>query len=579
MVRAMRILGGPVYCLGLAGLEICIGCAPVEREYGDGTEMEAALPISEVADTTEAGDNAPTDSAQPVSLGGECQTNQQCGAAVCVDAVCCATSCAADCQSCAVPGFEGQCVAIVGGGECSSASEGAASEERAFGELPEEDSTDPVVPIPGSEQGGGVRPCPVVRSEDCLSCAIGATCSDDGQCLLPVVAGVSAGGGNSCVLESNGQVRCWGINGAGELGLGTLGDIGDNEVPSSVSPVSVGGVGVARLSTGLAHSCALSLIGEIRCWGSGAFGRLGGVDSRNVGDDEFPSDVPPVNLGCERAFGISAGESSSCALMANGGVRCWGDNSVGQLGLGHTEPVGGNQQIAALVSLGGERASQVSVGTSHACAVMTGGNVRCWGRGENGVLGGGNVDDIGDDELPSSVAVVDLGGVRVSQVAAGGFHTCALTSQGAVHCWGLNVYGELGTDSQQTIGDDEAPGTAQPVDLGGEPAVHIAVGNFVSCALMNSAEVRCWGFGFYGSLGGGNTDSIGAFTPVSSIPPVDLGGVGAVDVAVGATHTCALLANDEVRCWGENSFGQLGLGNTDSIGDDELPSSVAPVQL
>ncbi|MDH3730256.1 MAG: hypothetical protein OES13_03865, partial [Acidimicrobiia bacterium] len=197
----------------------------------------------------------------------------------------------------------------------------------------------------------------------------------------------------------------------------------------------------------------------------------------------------------------------------------------------------------------------------------------------------GNTDTIGDDETPGTVGPVDLGPGRTAVAITAGFsHTCAVLDNATVRCWGSSGSGQLGYGNTNIIGDDETPGTVGPVDLGpGRTAVAITAGRLHTCAVLDNATVRCWGSSsdfFGGQLGYGNTDTIGDDETPGSVGPVDLGaGRTAAAVTAGAAHTCAVLDDATVRCWGWGEFGQLGYGNTDNIGDDETPGTVGPVDV
>jgi len=157
-----------------------------------------------------------------------------------------------------------------------------------------------------------------------------------------------------------------------------------------------------------------------------------------------------------------AGAAHSCALLSDGTVRCWGSSAFGQLGYGNTTSIGDNESATTTVavSLGGI-ATAITAGGDHTCALLVDGSFRCWGRGVNGELGGASTRNIGDGELPSTEAVVPVGGA-VTQVSAGRTHTCAVLTTGAVRCWGNGLNGRLGLASTTTIGDDE------PASAGGD---------------------------------------------------------------------------------------------------------------
>ena len=393
---------------------------------------------------------------------------------------------------------------------------------------------------------------------------------------------VSAGGGHTCALLDNGTVRCWGFGGAGRLGYNNTDDIGDNETPGSVGPVDLGGREALAVSTGAAHSCALLENGTVRCWGFGNAGRLGYGNANSIGDNETPGSVGPVQLGGE-AVAVSAADSHTCALLDDGNVRCWGFGGDGRLGYGNANSIGDNELPSSVgpVDLGRE-AVAVSGGFAHTCALLDNGTVRCWGFGGNGRLGYGNSNSIGDNEAPGSAGPVDTGsphGAGATATSAGDDHSCALLDDGTVRCWGRGASGRLGYGNTDNTGDNETPGSVGPVDLGGREAAAVSTGAAHTCALLDDGTVRCWGSGSFGRLGYGNENSIGNNETPGSVAPVDLGGREAVAVSAGGGHTCALLDNGTVRCWGGGGAGQLGYGNTDDIGDNETPGSVGPVDL
>jgi len=401
---------------------------------------------------------------------------------------------------------------------------------------------------------------------------------------------------HSCAVLVSADVRCWGFNGDGQLGYGNRNTIGDDETPGSVGPLSpVPGRTVTAIATGDFHTCALLDDGSVRCWGYAFDGQLGYGNRDSIGDDEAPGSVGPVDLdpgpGVGRAVAISAGGRHTCAVLDNGDVRCWGLAANGQLGYGNaptgTRPVNiGDTEKPAMVepvNLGGGKAIAVSAGGEHTCAILVGGSVRCWGNGQNGRLGYGNTTMIGDDETPGSVAPVSLG-QGATAISAGDFHTCAVLNDRSVRCWGNATDGELGYVNTTWIGDDEFPSSVGPVDLDPGPgsgrALAISAGRSHTCAVLEDRNVRCWGLGVYGRLGYGNTKSIGDNEAPGSVGPVDLGaGHTALAVAAGQAHTCARLDDGNVRCWGFADSGLLGYCNKNRIGDDETPGSVGPVAL
>ncbi len=168
----------------------------------------------------------------------------------------------------------------------------------------------------------------------------------------------------------------------------------------------------------------------------------------------------------------------------------------------------------AEVDVGG-MVTQVVAGATHTCALLASGGVRCWGDSEHGALGYGNLSHVGNDESPASAGDVNVGGTVVG-LAAGDSHTWALLTTGAVRCWGYGFWGGLGYAAMNDIGDDEVPASAGDIDLGGL-AVAIASGSHHTCALLDSGRVRCWGRSSRGQLGYGHTNDIGEDeTPASA---------------------------------------------------------------
>jgi alpha-tubulin suppressor-like RCC1 family protein len=398
---------------------------------------------------------------------------------------------------------------------------------------------------------------------------------------------LDVGARDTCAVLDTGRERCWGNGSQGQPGYGNTDTIGDDETPDAAGPVDLGtGRTVSAIGSGYNHTCAILDNAQVRCWGSGAHGHLGYGNTDNVGDDETPGSVGPVNLGPGRtAVEITGGAGHVCAILDNGRVRCWGSNSSGQLGYPNTGDIGDDETPGSVgpVNLGaGRTAIAITGGGDHTCAILDNGKVRCWGTNSDGQLGYPNMGNVGDDETPGSIGPVNLGAGRTAVAITGGNdHTCAILDNGRVRCWGDNFSGQLGYPNTGDIGDDETPGSVGPVDLGaGRTAVAISAGDDHTCAALDNGTVRCWGSNSDGQLGYGNFDNIGDDESPAAAGPVNLGaGRTAVAIAAGALHTCALLDHGAVRCWGDGNDGQLGYGDTDTIGDDETPDTVGPVSL
>jgi len=229
------------------------------------------------------------------------------------------------------------------------------------------------------------------------------------------------------------------------------------------------------------------------------------------------------------------------------------------------------------VDLGtGRTATAIAVGIYHTCAILDDASVKCWGSGSRGQLGLGNTNNRGDSsgEMGDNLPTVDLGtGRSATAIAAAQYHTCALLDNKSVKCWGNTGYGQLGLGDENNRGD--APGemgdNLPAVDLGtGRTATAIATGDSHTCALLDNKSVKCWGYNGYGQLGLGDTSNRGDASGEmgDNLPAVDLGtGRTATAVAVGIYHTCAFLDDTSVKCWGINVSGQLGLGDANYRGD------------
>lgn len=388
---------------------------------------------------------------------------------------------------------------------------------------------------------------------------------------LTGINSIRLGNAHTCALFNDGSLRCWGLNAYGQLGLGSTFAYGDDEQAHVAGPVPLSGVG-AKLAVGGHHTCALLNTGLVRCWGLNTYGQLGYNTTQNVGDGEQIASFGYVNLG-GIATKLAAGGEHTCALMTTGKVRCWGRNNHGQLGYGHTNDVGDDEQPYTYgdVDLGANvTVRDITAGESHTCALLTNGSVRCWGRNSEGQLGTGSTTPIGDNEVPASVAnPVNVGG-PVRLLTAGAYHTCAILAEtDNVRCWGHNAYGQLGYNHTSNL-------TVPPGDVNvGGPVLQVAGGDLHTCALLATGTVKCWGYGNYGQLGYGNRNN--QLQPPSAT--VNIGNATAFQIATNGQHSCALLSTGGARCWGLNNYGQLGYGHTNSIGDTELPSTAPEVPM
>ena len=261
--------------------------------------------------------------------------------------------------------------------------------------------------------------------------------------------------------------------------------------------------------------------------------------------------IAPASAATSVTPRVAAGNEHTCALLTDGTVRCWGGNQYGQLGDGTLVQRPNPVAVAGL-----EGVTELSLGEQHTCALLTDRTVRCWGENRYGQLGDGTT--IGS---PTPVAVTGL--ADVTSIAAGGFHTCAALVDGSARCWGSNEHGQVGNGSPAPL---SAPVLTPTAVTGLTGVAGLTAGQVHSCALLDDGTARCWGFGNSGRLGTGTTAD--ASTPLEVLASGSTQGIdvlgGITGLSAGGTHTCALVAVDggTVRCWGANSFGQLGDGGT-----------------
>ncbi len=351
------------------------------------------------------------------------------------------------------------------------------------------------------------------------SCGAGV-CSAAGACVG--LEEIAVGRYHGCLRLGDGTVRCWGANERGQAG-------GEESAGMVEGMVTVAGLdATAALALGGSHSCALSSKGQVRCWGANQSGQLG---DGSTSDRVAPSAVQ----GLGAATAVAAGLDTTCAV-AGGAVFCWGQGSTGQLGNGKRA----SSPLPVRVALPGKGAEpvQVSVGGAHACALVTGGRVFCWGSNLHGQLGDGSTSE---RATPGAVALLD----DARQIAAGRDHVCALRSDRTVWCWGWGKDGQLG------LGDrDEQRKPARVPSLKG--AIEVAAGNGHSCARTGEG-IACWGWNSDNQV---SKDAVG-----DALSPVEIGMTKkekAVQLALGSKHSCARLASGSFTCWGRNDRGQLG---------------------
>lgn len=408
---------------------------------------------------------------------------------------------------------------------------------------------------------------------------------------------LAAGGDHVCALRS-GVVKCWGYNNDGQLGVGDVARRGDDpgEMGVALPTVDLGvGRAVTMVAAGGRHTCALFDDGAVKCWGYNHVGQLGLQDRLTRGDEqnEMGDLLPVVDLGIgRRAMAIEAGYDHTCALLEGGQVKCWGSNESGQLGLGHTnhqgDTLGEMGDALPAVNLGvGRHALVIEAGYDFSCALLDNRSVKCWGENYDGRLGLGDTENRGDErgEMGDALLPVDLGPRSlVHSLVADGGHTCVLLATNEVKCWGYNYFGQLGGGHVGGRGGRAADlGAGLPaVDLGPDRRVWQLVASYHTCSVFQDGTLACWGNNSSGELGQGDTEFRGDEPGEmgAAMPLVALGG-RVIEVALSEHSSCAVLEGDRVKCWGGNSVGTLGLGDRLSRGDQpgEMGDNLPEVQL
>ena len=340
---------------------------------------------------------------------------------------------------------------------------------------------------------------------------------------ISAVPMISAAGDHACVVTQAGGVKCWGTRFDTTSGF----DISDitmdrpQDVPGLTS-------GIQMVAEAQSHRCALTVAGGVLCWGSNFYGQLG--DGSTTGR-ESPAPVTGLSSG---VTWLSAGQSHTCALMAIGAVKCWGQNTSGQLGDGGSA----NSMVPIDVPSLLTGVTAIASGTTSNCAIVTGGALKCWGGNR-----------VGDGTTTLRRTPTDVSGLASGVVAVAVTSTlkCAIVIGGGLKCWGINTYG--------SVGDGTTTDRLVPTDVNGLASGATAVsvsGAPSACAIVAGGAVKCWGRNFLGGVGNGSVEN--ASSPVSVVGLES----GVTKLASGTWFNCALTVGGAVRCWGDNRFGQLG---------------------
>ena len=378
---------------------------------------------------------------------------------------------------------------------------------------------------------------------------------------------LDAGGSIVCAIFALGEAACWGNNTYGRLGNNNTGVV-NTSIPLGVR-ISGGPRltnATQKISTWYYHTCSLVSDG-IMCWGQNSNGQLG---DDSVTTRAFAANVSSIAA----ALDVAVGNEFTCAVVTDGKVQCWGKNQYGKLGTGNftldpdTNPSNSGNTARRLMPVNttidgtaGNSATTIDLASHHACAVMDDSGVKCWGQNNYGQLGDDTlVNKAGPVSVLYNDSVSNVPLTGAVAVTLGTSHSCALLGDGTLRCWGYGNNGRLGN------GGSVNSSLAVPVSgiTGADAATSATAfnaGDSHTCALMGDGMVKCWGSNGNGRLGNRNTTSQNTPVDVIGIFP----GNPAIAVAAGSQITCVTLSGGNMRCWGYNAIGQLGDGSTINI--------------
>jgi alpha-tubulin suppressor-like RCC1 family protein len=404
----------------------------------------------------------------------------------------------------------------------------------------------------------------------------------------------------TCVRLEGGQVKCWGANYVGEAGAGSYTDynltnIGDedSEFGDGVKDIDFGTVGALgatklttkQMATAGSTKCFILSDDGVKCFGEGQYSLLGRNATRiGTSDAHMGDNLPYVDLGTHDALGITkhsvkqlAGEAQAfCAILDDDRVKCWGNNSSGQLGQGDTLTRGSDPLMMGdglpYVDLGTNRTAKKIVGGAGGtfCAILDDNGLKCWGNNSQGQLGLGNTQNRGDqpNEMGDDLPYVDLGthdGLGVTphtakDISLGDSFSCAILDDGRVKCWGYGYRGALGNGSTLTRGNAaNQMGDNLPYALlgTGHTAKSLRAKSRNVFVIRDDDSLVAWGANSYGELGQGHTTDLQSAAQLgNNLVPIDVGtGLHAVSISDGSglNSACAVLSNGQAKCWGASN--------------------------
>ena len=328
---------------------------------------------------------------------------------------------------------------------------------------------------------------------------------------------VSAGDAHTCGVTTDDRAYCWGINDFGQLGDGTT--------TERLRPVPVAdGHRFRQVMAAVLSTCGVTTTNRLYCWGDLAGRtpvlRFPGLRFRHVSVNRYQG-------------------GNHCGVTTEDRAYCWGSNFYGQLGDGTTTSRETPVPVAGTLLF-----REVNVGYFSACGVTTTDVAYCWGLNTDGQLGDGTTTN---RKTPRRVA----GGLRFRRISMGDYKACGVTTSNRAYCWGNGLTGVLGD------GLDESHLTPSPV-AGGLSFRLVNAGAAHACGVTTANQAYCWGWNFYGQVG--DSTRTGDGSSWHSSPVAVAGGLSFHSVVVGGVHTCGRTTSGVAYCWGQNRYGQLGVG-------------------
>jgi alpha-tubulin suppressor-like RCC1 family protein len=347
---------------------------------------------------------------------------------------------------------------------------------------------------------------------------------------------------HTCITEALDEVKCWGAGAEGKLGLPSSG-IGNVNQPKSVYESQYSNYSL--ITTGATHTCALDGDNELSCWGAKTYYKLG--DTQASSYTSYPvTTVSNSEIYDQQLATVSAGGQHTCAIRIDATTWCWGYGNYGQIGDGNIYSGGTSQGARRVTFEQNLSAVSISAGYSSTCAILQDGSVWCWGYNDQGQLGIGNYTN---QDIPYKVGL-PIGRTAIA-LSSGYYHACAILDDNSINCWGKNDEGQIGAG-----GGADKPSPVGVIGITSIP-IQISAGATSTCAVFENGGIKCWGDNTYGQLGIGSTTDSPSPQTLNSISHLS-----ASQVSVGNNYACALFHDGAPRCWGLNSVSQLGIGTT-----------------